>query len=131
MEIAASNEESRRVQLTHVKAVGEISNRKHTPMLQPAMIVAGIAARSAIRYCAPGCQVLVGAAATYVGGLAVASAGYHSFLGARYLTRKVMGWPTEAEIIPPAPPAPPPAAAKANAKAPHKPTFVPDPVPAT
>jgi hypothetical protein len=95
------------------------------------MAVAGIAARSAIRYCAPGCQVLVGAAATYVGGLAVASAGYHGFLGVRYLTRKAMGWPTEPEVIPPeAPPAPPPSAAKSNAKAPNKPTFVPDPVPA-
>lgn len=95
------------------------------------MTVAGIAARSAIRYCAPGCQVLVGAAATYVGGLAVASAGYYGYKGVRHLTRKVMGWPTDLEVIPPAPPAPPPSAAKPNAKVPKSPAFVPDPMPVT
>ena len=73
------------------------------------MTVAGIAARSTIRYCAPGFQVMVGGVASYVAGVAVASAGYYGFKGVRQLSRKVMGWPTP-EIIPPAPMPPPPAA---------------------
>jgi hypothetical protein len=105
-------------------------SKVHT-MLQPVIAVAGHAARSTLRYCAPGFQVMVGAAATYVAGATVVAAGYYSFKGVRTLGRKITGWRTR-EVFPSATPVTPspPAAKPAKAAAP-KPTIVPEPAPAT